>query len=364
MQPIDHLRGDAAPKPYDARKIAALTTNPGCSRRALLDAAGIDKEALAAAVGRPGRFGQSPFALARGNVFEDIVKRDGYAELFTLLRDTLGAPVADATVTDLKDTSGHQSMHDRHARTLAAFRAILDGGESRTILDHPILTLEVAGQTAYLEPDAVTHPIGGRFHIVEIKSFAAIDGQADPAKVAEAAKQAAVYVLALRKLVAELGHSEDLVSTSFLLACPKDFALRPFGGVVDIRQQIDAVAFQLGRLRRAEDIAAALPPDARFDLTATPAELRSAIDALDARYAPACMASCEMAMYCRAEATACQATARLGSGFRDEMPGVDTVLAAADLIDGGTAADEGGEDVAELLRAAARIRARVLAGTV
>jgi len=44
---LDHIRGTAAPKSHNARTIAALTSNPGCARRAVLDAAGVDKQRLA-----------------------------------------------------------------------------------------------------------------------------------------------------------------------------------------------------------------------------------------------------------------------------------------------------------------------------
>ena len=64
----------------------------------------------------------------------------------------------------------------------------------------------VGGHLAYLEPDVVAFQVGGRFHVVEIKSFAVIDGQADEESVAAAAMQAAVYVLALQDLLT----AEDL----------------------------------------------------------------------------------------------------------------------------------------------------------
>jgi hypothetical protein len=49
------IRGLVPPKRHDARTIAALTRNPGCDRRAVLDAAGVDKERRP-----PPSFGQSP----------------------------------------------------------------------------------------------------------------------------------------------------------------------------------------------------------------------------------------------------------------------------------------------------------------
>jgi len=64
---LAELRGPVPPRHHDARTIAALTGNPGCSRRAVLDAAGVDKRALAERIGFGARFGQSPFAISRGN---------------------------------------------------------------------------------------------------------------------------------------------------------------------------------------------------------------------------------------------------------------------------------------------------------
>ncbi len=80
---LTRLRGRALPKSHNARTIAALATNPGCARRAIMDAAGVDKQRLAAYAGFPAPFGQSRFALARGNAFEAQVKADGGAEFGT-----------------------------------------------------------------------------------------------------------------------------------------------------------------------------------------------------------------------------------------------------------------------------------------
>ena len=78
---LDRLRGPGPGKRHNARTIAALTANPGCSRRAVLDAAGVDKPKLAQHIGFPASFGQSRFALARGNGFEAMLKADGCALL-------------------------------------------------------------------------------------------------------------------------------------------------------------------------------------------------------------------------------------------------------------------------------------------
>jgi hypothetical protein len=59
---LARIRGRALAKTHNARTIAALASNPGCARRAILDAAGVDKQRLAAYAGFPAPFGQSRVA--------------------------------------------------------------------------------------------------------------------------------------------------------------------------------------------------------------------------------------------------------------------------------------------------------------
>jgi len=45
---LTRIRGQAQqPRSHNARTIAALASNPGCARRAIMDAAGIDKQRIA-----------------------------------------------------------------------------------------------------------------------------------------------------------------------------------------------------------------------------------------------------------------------------------------------------------------------------
>ena len=350
---LDRLRGEAPAKRHNARTIAALTGNPGCDRRAVLDAAGVDKPALANRIGFPTAFGQSRFALARGTGFESMLKADGCA----LLRTTLGLPAGvPVGYDDLgEDTDGTPAA--RHART----RELLAGGPERTaLLDHPLLTLDVAGQRVFLEPDLIAHQDHGRLRVVEIKSFAIVDGQADAAKVSAAAVQAAVYVLALRGLFAELGHDPELVSHEAVLVCPENFSLRPAAVVLDVRKQLSTLRRQLARLASVSAIVAALPEHVTFDTTAPVEDLLAGLSTVTARYAPECLSTCELSAYCRHEATG--TTAALGRPVREALGGVETVDEVLALAGGRTPAPDQAE-AAALLRSAARLRAEALSGT-
>ncbi|MHC3470465.1 hypothetical protein ACYF6T_17325 [Streptomyces sp. 7R007] len=356
-QRLAELRGPGVPpRALDARALAALAANPGCRRRAVLDGAGVDKAALAGALGAPPVFGQSQFAFVRGNAFEARVKADGGAELLRLAHEKLdpaAEPPAAAHVPDLTATG----PEGRAARTALALREAAEAPGTWTLLDHPMLALEVAGSPAFLEPDAVVvHPDGG-WTVVEIKSFPLLDGSADPAKVGAAARQAAVYVLALEEVAARLPEPPE-VRHRVLLVCPKDFSNLPTASAVDVRKQHAVTRRQLTRLTRLQDLADALPEGTCFSPELPAAELTAAVESVPATYAPECLSACELAFHCRARSRAAGAVTSLGRPVRAELGGLTTVtdvLAAAY----GQAGDPDDPAVAALRRAA-RLRAEAL----
>jgi len=355
---LAELRGpEVQAKALDARALAALAANPGCRRRAILDGAGVDKARLASALGAPSVFGQSQFAFVRGNAFEAKVKADGGTELLRLAHEKLdrsAEPPAGASVPDLTA----QGPEGRAARTALALREATGASGTWTLLDHPMLALDVAGSPAFLEPDAViVHP-DGSWSVVEIKSFPMLDGSADPAKVGAAARQAAVYVLALEEVAARLGPPAR-VRHRILLVCPKDFSNLPTASAVDVRKQRAVTARQLTRLTRIQEIADALPEDVCFSPELPAEQLAAAVESVPATYAPECLSSCELAFHCRERSREAGAVTCLGRPVRAELGGLSTVgevLAAAR----GEAGDPEDPVVAALRRAAA-LRAEALA---
>jgi hypothetical protein len=361
---LARIRGTGPPKPHNARTIAALTGNPGCSRRALMDAAGIDKQQVAAHIGVPVQTGRSRFAITRGNAFEAQIKRNGYAELLRLLHDQLGLPVGEAAWTDVS-IGADDGLDARHARTRELVRQAATTGTG-TLFDHPLLRIDVAGRPAFLEPDLIAVQVAGRFHVVEIKSFAVIDGRADGAKVAAAAIQAAVYVLALRELLADLGHGPDRVADEIILICPENFANRPTATLIDVRPQLTVLRRQLSRMARIDALVADVPGGLSLDLgidgagvpQRSPAEIVAALHAIPARYAPECLAACELAYFCRGAAG--DDTAALGRSVRDDLGGIAGIADALDLAHGVRTPREDEVEAATMLAAAARMRRAIL----
>ncbi|MFE5921071.1 hypothetical protein [Streptomyces sp. NPDC056468] len=374
------LRGPEVPaKALDARALAALAANPGCKRRAILDGAGVNKAALASALGSPAVFGQSQFAFTRGNAFEAKVKADGGAELLRLVHEKLdraAEPPAHARVPELV-ASGPEG---RTARTALALREATEARGEWTLLDHPMLALDVAGSPAFLEPDAVVVHPDGSWTVVEIKSFPMLDGSADAAKVGAAARQAAVYVMALEQIARRLGAEPETgaeteaealrgqsasdsapaprVRHRILLVCPKDFSNLPTASAVDVRKQRAVTSRQLARLTRIEDIADTLPAGTCFSPELPEADLTAAVESVPATYAPECLSACELAFHCRARSRAAGAVTSLGRSVRAELGGLTTVedvLSAAR----GESGDPDDPAVAALRRAA-RLRAEAL----
>ncbi|MDH6110575.1 hypothetical protein P3T36_006171 [Kitasatospora sp. MAP12-15] len=348
------LRGGAEQRGLDARALAALAANPGCHRRALLDAAGVDKTALADRLGQPAPFGRSPFAIARGNAFEARLKADGCAALLAPLRRRLGLPAEEDSPLLVPDLLPRSGPAVRAARTAQALAEAVAEPASWTLLDHPMLRLTVAGSPAYLEPDAVVVR-DGRCTVVEIKSFPVLDGSADPAKVGAAARQAAVYVLALQEAA---GHSAEhgpyaapqlpgSPELTVLLVCPKDFGNRPTAQLIDIRRELATTRRQLARLTRIDELLDALPPGTSFDLGPDPAgqptrpvgELAAAVESVPAAYSPECLSACELGFHCRSQARCSDAVEQLGRGVRGELGSLRTVGAALAAAHGSKAAD-------------------------
>jgi hypothetical protein len=313
----------------------------------------VNKAVLADALGSPSASGQSQFALTRGNAFEAKVKADGGAELLRLVHEKLdrsAEPPVGARVPDLTAT-GPQG---RTARTALELREAAAHQGAWTLLDHPMLALDVAGSPAYLEPDAVVVHPDGSWTVVEIKSFPLLDGSADPAKVGAAARQAAVYVLALEEVAARL-EPAPRVRHRILLVCPRDFSNLPSASAVDIRKQRAVTARQLARLTRIEEIADALPEGTCFSPELPAEQLTAAVESVPATYAPD---SRDRDRQWKASSQASGAVPTLARPVRAELGGLTTVedvLAAAR----GETGDPDDPAVAALRRAAA-LRAEAL----
>lgn len=373
---LDRLRGSLPKASANARSVAALTENPGCSRRRLIDAAGLKAHELADRLGHPTLRGQSPFAIETGNRFEDrLKKRSNYALLVEALAPFVDLPAPPNLIVEDVNSVGRLAdaetwMEARAAKTDDALARIARGGaDAPHVVDHPVLRLDLTGSTVNLEPDALAFRVGDKLELVEIKSYAVIDGQADPAKVSATAAQSAVYHMALRATLIRLGFNPEILTWSVILVAPRNFGRTPTAHRIPLKKKSAALARVLGSVPRVGELLDALPVALSFDVGWTIADseetreaLTAAVSSVDALYVPECVQNCDMAKFCRSEAWSNDDPARVGRDARDSLAGVSSLEEALALARSLETADESGADVGSALRdafgALERARAR------
>src|SRR4051812_20720689 len=157
---LDRIRGSLPRARANARSVAALTENPGCTRRRVIDSAGVAAHELAEKLGHPTPRGQSPFAIEGGNRFEDrLKKRSDYELLVEALAPYVELPMPPALlVEDVNVVPGRRGtpawMDARAKKTDEVLSRIARGdGGAPHVVDHPVLRFDLAGVTVNLEPD-------------------------------------------------------------------------------------------------------------------------------------------------------------------------------------------------------------------
>ncbi len=363
MSPIDWeaVRGPFPVRRMSARSTAALLDNPGCVRRNVLDSANVDTSRLAAALGGEPQFGQSPFALGRGNRFEARVKEDDYAELVEVLRG-VGFDLPPTLVSiNITAPPSRDAMEVRAEQTREVLRSIADGlPDAPNVIDHGVTQLEVGSSTVYLEQDALAFRQGDRLRICEMKSFPIVDGSADAEKVGAAARQSAVYVASIQDTLDAMGLDPALVSTDVVLICPRNYSVRPTAEVVDVSRELRSLRRQLRRRDGIESQVADLDLSAVCEASKASEELHASllVAALPKRYVPDCISRCDLARVCRAEAEAVGDPQLLGADAANLLAGLGSIAEAVELANGTYDAGNHGE-VAELLRRVREARRRV-----
>lgn len=376
---LDKIRGSLPRARANARSVAALTQNPGCTRRRVIDSAGVAAHQLAEKLGHPTPRGQSPFAIEGGNRFEDRLKRrSGYELLVEALAPYVDLPTPPNLIVEdvnrvgrLKDAQAW--MDARVNRTDDVLTRIARGDDDAPhVVDHPVLRFDLAGVAVNLEPDALAFRVGDMLELVEIKSYPIIDGQADPAKLSATAGQASVYHMALRATLERLGFDPDILEWSVILVAPRNFGRTPVAHRIPLRKKSMALSRVLNAVPRTPDVLSGLPEDLTFDVDpgeelgddAARALLAAAVSTVPAFYLPECAQNCDMAKFCRQEVWESDDPARLGRQARDNLAGVHSLADALNLARSapGTV-DEDLADVAVALRdayaALERARSRV-----
>lgn len=351
---IESFRGRFPRQPLNARRVASALEAPGCPRRIVLEAAAVDMDILKSLLTGAPRDRQSPFAITRGNQFEEQVTANGMAEIVLLARRHLKLEIPEVRQRDLSTSTlreaypgvtGNQMNELRVTLTRQSVEEMLtDPPHAYNLIRHAMTRLKFGGETVYLEQDVLAFAVGGRIHVVEIKSYPRIDGRADPVKASATIRQTAVYVLSLQELVVEVGAPPDVVNTMAMIVLPKNLSFRPTAVTHPTNRDVRRLRRQLDLIPSASDILEAIPagtclpayPGNRSgddDKFAAVIAAREALAVLPTRFTDGC-GSCQLFHDCRDEAERLRSTSRLGAGVAVACGNVTDITAAVDLAEG------------------------------
>jgi hypothetical protein len=365
------IRGDAPEKRPTVRVLAAASAHNDCPFSRLALATRTDLEKLCAGTFFEVDFGQDPQAFQRGEMFERRVKEKDYAALIQLLRDQAGFPATDVRIRDLRSSAppNEQGLKQRAAETRQLLRKIVQQApDAPNIVDGAVLTVTIAGRTAYFEADGLAAASGGKIHVAEMKSFPITDGRCDSDKLGAACDQAAWYLLLCRRQLLDLGLSPEAVSDNGFIIVATGLGLAPTLLVQDLTR----------RVQRADRLLAAVPDGdevlalaSGLQFPAKDAASQARIDALETmmdqvgtHYRPECLSDCGMSRLCRGRAQDAGLTDICGSAVVRFLPGVRTLKRASALAGGAQPIAEEQHAAQALVRAGAIYDRVVKQGTL
>lgn len=340
---LSRLRGDFPEVRLTARRVAAVVEAPGCARRSILDGAGVDTTKLAGLItGTLDR--QSPQVMSRAAQFKRVLDNHEHAQILALARQHLGLVLAEVRKRDMTEIADGAQLGSRETlrgrMTRQQVRRILAGEpDALNMVINPATPLQVGPRTAWLEQEALAFAEQGKINLVMVKTFDYLDGEADPAKVGQTAREAAAHILSLQELAEELGYPRDRISAEVLLILPSALSFRPVGLLVNVSQHVARLERRLANVPDVEALVAELgieqhlpsfgPRIPRTEELVQDA--RDVVDQLPFRFGDGCQ-QCPMFRICRDEAQDARSTARLGSavaGACGDVDSVDEALALA-----------------------------------
>jgi hypothetical protein len=338
---LEAIRGTAPRRSPTVRALAAYAGHSDCSLATLGFAAGVDFDRLLRGTPYQPTSGQSPFAFARGQQFEERLREKDYALLLGLLEARAGAPLARERIVNLR---ARESMAERSRKTLDLLGQIVRREPAAPhLIDGAVLRGWIGGVLAYFEADAVAACLGDQLQVAEVKSFPKVDERIDPDKLGAALDQVAIYILLARQEIdRQHGSGVQLVSERALLITPRNVGLTPVLSEQPVVQRIARIEALLAAVPRAADVAAAVPAglslgpigDEKHPVQRRLALLHDLADRVGTAYKPTCLTTCGNAFFCRERAFRTGAPCVVGTGAVRLLPGVDSLARAAQLSHG------------------------------
>jgi len=360
---LDLLAGGAKRTGRSVRDVSRWGHNPGCGTNNAAFAARVDLDRLLEGTELAAEYGQSRFAIARGQRVERIGRQDDYEKTFEVLDDAFGYPESGRATLDMRTGYGfgNAALDARADATKVAVAQIVAGDDDApNLIDGAVLRADIGGYTARLEADTLGARRGPEFHVVEFKSWAKVDGRfADAAKVGEALRQMGLYSLLVSNLIEDVGgNPDDILSDVGLLVTPRNVGLQLVGSKLSLGRARTVAETTLAALPDPTDFTGEVDPDATFGAVADRAAtddqridaLERVTDTYGVEYRQSCLSSCGLARFCRHRARVADSPEVCGSGVVRMLPGVHSLRRADDLARGAApTVDEQSTGVATVL---------------
>jgi len=309
--------GPAAGETYERNvrfRFEQWASNPACDANTVSAVLGTRMRDVAKAEGGTGTFGQSPFALSRGQTFERTIFRDNAARLLQQLSGHSIVPPHAAGFRDLRSNAFETARAESDAFLKCVHRTKGDppaiwAGLAIRIPGDPILpetNLIIDLIAARREGDRV------RLRIAEVKTYPHRGGYTDPLQLAGARAQCGIYIHALREHL-KAQRLDDRIAVDdegFLVLTEAGTSFMSIHGAEDLAPQVDRAARGLIRLRT---IGRGMPADPRHGI--------ERVRAAEVEYTDACVGFCDRAATCHDAAWTAERPAILGDdasrAFRD-----------------------------------------------
>ncbi|MFZ6005761.1 MAG: hypothetical protein ACOYXM_17695 [Actinomycetota bacterium] len=350
---LDVLAGGAKRTGRSVRGIAQWAHNTGCGTNNAAFAARVDLDQLLKGTPLEAEYGQSRFAIARGQRVERIGRDNNYEKTFEVLDEAFGYPDDGRIALDMRRGHGfgNDALDARAEATKVAVAKIVAGAkDAPNIIDGAVLKADIGGYQARLEADTLGARTGPEFHVAEFKSWAKVDGQfADAGKVGDALRQMGLYSLLVAQLIEEVGGDPDLILSDVgLLVTPRNVGLHLVGSKLSLGRARTVAETTLAALPDPAALVGHVDPDATFgaiaDLAAADDDRLEALervtDVYGIEYRQSCLSSCGLAHFCRHKAREVGAPDLCGSNVVRMLPGVSSLQRAHALADGVTPTDE------------------------
>jgi hypothetical protein len=344
MVEVDEVRQEA--RRNTRGRFEQWTKNPTCEANTVSAVHNIRLDHAAKAAGLDASFGQSPFAITRGDRFEAGLFVDNAEKLRAALERRAVLPADSVGLLDLrlKMNRGTRvaSVDEALAETAAWLqRLATEPGSAESIVAAPMIKIPkgVILPEALLIVDVVTVTTTedgrARLTVGEVKVFPDRGGHTDPQQLASARAQAGIYRHALQLSVAALGVGDDIdvAANGFLVFTWPGSNSPSVRANEDLTYQAIRAERGFERLEEVAQSVVRVDDFAADDPTLVKRVLEAPTD-----YMEACLSFCDLAPRCHARAIDADDPIVLGGEVK-RLLGDTSVARAIELLNGAKPAD-------------------------